>query len=359
MHGTPFAHRPATVAKEVLMSRKAMRVALGLALILHGLGNAVLPLRGVDAGAPGAWIPALTALYIIAIIGFVMAGLGVLGVRPLTRAVIPAALFAGVCALGGLLNLAHAELWPGVLLNLTLPIAATLWVSITSHEVSSMRRGSRWRRLADVVGLLALAWIVASAVLWPWHRAWGTEPREWTMSLPGDHTPRNPSFELLHGVTIDAPPPVVWAWLVQLGQDRAGFYSYESLERLFGVDIHNVKEIRPEWQSRATGDRVYATQQGFLGGVFGDRPGWTVDLAEPNRALVLRYWGAFVLQPTASGGTRFLIRSTISNERIPVWAAALNFTAFELPHFIMQSRMMLNIKNLAEHSGSTLAETRW
>jgi hypothetical protein len=55
-----------------------------------------------------------------------------------------------------------------------------------------------------------------------------------------------------------------------------------------------------------------------------------------------------VLTPTATGDTRFLIRSTISHERIPAWAAALNFAAFELPHFIMQRRMMLGIKARAE-----------
>jgi hypothetical protein len=76
----------------------------------------------------------------------------------------------------------------------------------------------------------------------------------------------------------------------------------------------------------------------------------TVDRVEPDRVLVLRNWGAFVLQPTAEGGTRLLIRSTISNERIPAWAAAINFTAFELPHFIMQRRMMLGIKERAERA---------
>jgi hypothetical protein len=68
----------------------------------------------------------------------------------------------------------------------------------------------------------------------------------------------------------------------------------------------------------------------------------------PERALVLRNWGAFVLQPLPGNRTRFLIRSTISNERIPAWLAAINFTAFELPHFVMQRRMMLGIKARAE-----------
>jgi hypothetical protein len=170
------------------------------------------------------------------------------------------------------------------------------------------------------------------------------------MSLPGDREPRSPALEIFHGVTVNAPPSAVWPWLVQIGQDRAGFYSYERLERLFGADVHNVREIRPEWQIRSVGDQIPATQAGYLGGVFGERPGWTVDLVEPNRALVLKYWGAFVLLPSGEGKTRFVIRSTISNERIPAWVAGLNFVAFELPHFIMQRRMMLNIKALAEQS---------
>jgi hypothetical protein len=119
---------------------------------------------------------------------------------------------------------------------------------------------------------------------------------------------------------------------------------------VFGVQVRNVFERRPDWQSREVGEHVPATQAGYLGRVFGDRPGWTVDLVEPNRALVLRYWGAFVLEPRAEGNTRLLIRSTISNDRIPAWAAGLNLAAFELPHFIMQRRMMLTLKRLAEQS---------
>ena len=173
------------------------------------------------------------------------------------------------------------------------------------------------------------------------------------MSLPGDHVPRTQAFELLHGVTIDAPPSLVWSWLIQLGQDRAGFYSYDWLERAFGADIHNVTEIHPEWQTRAIGDHLPATQRGYLGGVFGERPGWIVADVQQERALVLENWGAFVLLPDGRGGTRFLIRSTISNARIPAAAAAVNLMAFQLPHFIMQRRMMLTLKALAERSAAT------
>jgi hypothetical protein len=71
---------------------------------------------------------------------------------------------------------------------------------------------------------------------------------------------------------------------------------------------------------------------------------------DSDRALVLKNWGAFVLVPQPDGRTRRLIRSTISNAHIPAWAAALNLAAFELPHFIMQRRMMLGIKTLSEQT---------
>ena len=168
------------------------------------------------------------------------------------------------------------------------------------------------------------------------------------MALPGDPAWRLAALELMHGVTIDAPPDQVWPWLVQIGQDRAGFYSYDWLERLFGVDIRNVNEITPAWQHRAAGDFVRATQPNYLGGVLGQDLGWYVTEVQPGRALVLHYWGAFVLHPLPDGRTRLLVRSTTSHRDIPAWAAAISFTTFELPHFIMERRMLLGIKTRAE-----------
>jgi hypothetical protein len=327
--------------------RTTLHTALGIALLLHGLANAVFPLRGVGTLPAGDWSLPLTLLYVVAIVGFVAAGLGVLGVRPLTRLVLSTAFAGGAASLIAHAVLGDRDLWLGMALSAALPFLTARWVWLTATRTVPANR-SVWRRTVDAAGLAFLLWVAASAVLWPWHRTWGATETEWTMALPGDRAARTPRFEILHGVSIDAAPGEVWPWLVQLGQDRAGFYSYERLERLFGVDVRNVAQIRPEWQTRHTGDFVPATQSGYLGGLFGDQPGWTVEHLDRNRAMVLRYWGAFVLVPDRNGGTRFLIRSTISNDRIPAWAAALNFTAFELPHFIMQRRMMLNIKALTE-----------
>jgi hypothetical protein len=199
--------------------------------------------------------------------------------------------------------------------------------------------------------MLFLAYVGGAALLWPVHRAWGSTPADYASSFPGDVPDRNPALQVQHSVTVNAPPEAVWPWLAQLGQDRAGFYSYDWLERAFGAEIRNVTEIRPEWQPRAAGDFIPATQPGYLG-IFREPLGWHVTHVEPDRAMVLEHWGAFVLQPLPDGRTRFSIRSSMSNETVPVWAAALNMMALQLPHFIMERRMMLQIKALAEESGA-------
>jgi uncharacterized protein YndB with AHSA1/START domain len=205
-----------------------------------------------------------------------------------------------------------------------------------------------WAHRLGVAGAAAFMLYVGCAmVLWPFHRAWGSNAAEYALNLPGDDADRNPALQVQHAVTVNAPPEAVWPWLVQLGRDRAGFYSYDWLERAFGVDIHNVKQLRTEWQERAPGDFVPATQPGYLG-MFREPLGWRVSALEPGHAMVLESWGAFVLQPTADGKTRFIVRSTMSNERIPAWAAALNMMALQIPHFIMERKMMLEIKALAE-----------
>ena len=194
--------------------------------MLHGLGNAVLPLRGVDHLGPGTWSAGIILLYQFAILGFIAAGLGVLGVHILRRVAADLAMVSGAASLIGWFELGQRDLWFGALLSAVLPGLTMVWVR-RSQAAPSLVVRPRWRVAGEAVGWAFFAWMAASSLLWPFHRGWGAAPAEWAMALPGDRTPRTPSLELLHGVTIDAPPEVVWSWLIQLGQDRAGFYSYD------------------------------------------------------------------------------------------------------------------------------------
>ena len=91
--------------------------------------------------------------------------------------------------------------------------------------------------------------------------------------VPGGH--RGPTM----AVTIDAPPDQVWPWLIQMGGDRGGWYSWD---RLDNGGRPSAREVHPEWQDLAVGD--YVT---YWRGSQGAVDAWQVAALEPNRFLGL------------------------------------------------------------------------
>jgi hypothetical protein len=186
----------------------------------------------------------------------------------------------------------------------------------------------------------------------PWHLRWGATDEELTETLPGDEVKPDAAIQVTHAVTIDAPAEVVWKWLVQVGQDRGGFYSYDWIENLFGLEIHNTEEIKPGWQKLAVGDFVRSAHTNWLGGKYKNKTGWFVVRLEENRALVLRdeieqgSW-AFILKPLSETQTRLVIRARGSQpESLPL--KLLHYGFFEPAHFIMERKMLLTLKKRAE-----------
>jgi hypothetical protein len=200
-----------------------------------------------------------------------------------------------------------------------------------------------WKRSLGALGWMFLLLAVTAAAwrifIFPWASNWGTTNEERLKPLPGDEfgalsTPRRTC-----GLTIHAPADEVWKWLVQIGQDRGGFYNYTFLENLVGAGIHNTNEIRPEWQELKVGDTIKLGRDESVIKL-------EVLAVEPDRVLVLPYWGAFVLENAPDGRScRFLIRSR--SESRPLVRFALSFVLDPI-HFLMQRRMMLGIKELAE-----------
>jgi hypothetical protein len=342
--------------------KSCLRIGFGILLICHALAHAVLPLRGIAVYPwPGVWmspfVPAYAAILLVsfgvALVALFAGGVAMLGSRLLgryTTGLVALGLGASVLALGA--GWSPASWWG---LSLDAVIAGGL-IAGRNTRLAPVFLGApppvpTWnvpRLVIEAAALGLVGYMATATALWPWHRTWGATEEEQVMSLPGDTPNRDPSYELIHAVTIDARPEMVWPWLVQLGQDRAGFYSYDWLERFFQADVHNADQIRPEWQHRAAGDFIRATQPDYLGGLFGRDLGWRITYFDPPRAMVLENWGAFVLQPEPDGRTRLLIRTRMGGPDAPVWGAGLTFAAFELPHFIMQRKMLLGIKERAE-----------
>jgi hypothetical protein len=125
-------------------------------------------------------------------------------------------------------------------------------------------------RLSVLFGIaaavLAILLAVYVAVLRPWHLRWGTTPTEAAETLPGDGLLEGNLAQVTRAITINAPPERIWPWLMQMGQDRGGFYSYTVLENMIGADMPEVHRLRSNWNARDLGETVwFATPKRFKG----------------------------------------------------------------------------------------------
>jgi hypothetical protein len=207
------------------------------------------------------------------------------------------------------------------------------------HEkISTVVRTVRFRYAILFVLLLVAVYLIG---IHPWMTNWGSTAAEQGMALPGDELHPGPGGHTTQAITIHAPVEVVWQWLVQIGQDRAGFYTYTWLENLVGADIHNANEIHPEWQTLAVGDMWRVVPPDYLGDV-GKEAGFKVLISEPGRALVIEIMGAFVLIPVDENTTRLLVRG----EAVPT--NTLMTMVVEPIVFTMTRPMLLGLKARAE-----------
>lgn len=132
--------------------------------------------------------------------------------------------------------------------------------------------------------LTALGAAGALAVATGWPTRQGLTRSEAAVSLPGDLLLPTATIVADRAITIHAPADEVWPWLTQIGQDRAGFYSWTAVENAIGCEVTDVHELRPEWSERAVGDEVTLA------------PGMAlrVAISSPGHALVLTTEGGRV-----------------------------------------------------------------
>ncbi|HQW51389.1 MAG TPA: hypothetical protein PL082_04985 [Tepidiformaceae bacterium] len=187
---------------------------------------------------------------------------------------------------------------------------------------------------------------------------WGATPEEVQRRFPGEEIVPGGKRSATMATTIDAPPSRVWPWLVQMGVDRAGWYSWDHLDN-FGR--RSAKQLHPEWQDVRVGGRMMAKPDGT--------EWWEVAALEPEHFLALRMsldlkgrwfdpagarprfytdssWG-FLLEPLPDGRTRLIVSGYWSFQ--PRWLRPiLNVLMLEPSHWIMQTRQFANLKRLAE-----------
>ncbi|OZE25099.1 hypothetical protein CH256_18715 [Rhodococcus sp. 05-2254-6] len=165
---------------------------------------------------------------------------------------------------------------------------------------------------AGGAGLIAFH-VLASIPLRKWRMTWGATPAEVNETLPGDESVPHPAWTYTHAIDVDTTPDLVWPWLIQLGQQRAGFYSYRGLENLVGCNITSVTGIDPRFQTLEVGDTVILHPQS---------PPLTVTLVDDGTAFVLlgadpdsadRALWSFHLRSLPGGRTRLIERGRYSH----------------------------------------------
>ncbi|PYO92051.1 MAG: hypothetical protein DMD62_14200 [Gemmatimonadetes bacterium] len=198
--------------------------------------------------------------------------------------------------------------------------------------------------LVVILGFAVLYWFPGRR----WMSRWGSTPSDLRRVMAGDALLGDATYSGTLSVTVNAPPEDIWPWLVQLGYQRGGLYSYDWLDRLFGyLDRPSATRILPEFQHLTVGDEI----------PLGRGPSWPVAAIEPYRALVLdmRNMGGidwvwqFGLYSLGEQRTQLVSRSRVRARS--VWARLLTYV-IEPAGFLMTRRMLIGIKDRAEDRGA-------
>jgi len=219
--------------------------------------------------------------------------------------------------------------------------------------------------LLGLAVVLVLGLVVVPLVTRPWQVRWGASDDEVNASLPGDDLVPKPDSRQTRAITIDAPPAKVWPWIVQVGYQRAGWYTYDAFYKATGsaefVDGHSSRRIVPELQDLKVGDKIYIAKplsyavvemappqymvwQGA--GTAGRDMTGTIDPSAAPAKTSNNTW-VYMLLPLDGGKRTRLIMRQAGWSNDPTMRA---FTGgpFEFGGFLMARKHLLGIKARAE-----------
>jgi hypothetical protein len=170
---------------------------------------------------------------------------------------------------------------------------------------------------------------------------WGTEAQERKLVFPCDRFIERPDDALYRGVTINAPPEIIFRWLCQL---RVAPYSYDLIDNL---GRQSPGDLTPGVENLAVGQDVM--------GIF-DLVGF-----EQDRHLTIRMKsgssasrtfgdiaGSYLIVPRSRDSCRLLVKLIAKYPR----SAKGRFMSKFLPwgDLIMMRRHLLNLRKLAEQT---------
>lgn len=174
-------------------------------------------------------------------------------------------------------------------------------------------------------------------------------------TFPGDERLTGCRYQATHSIDIDAPPSLVWRYLMQIGCDRAGWYSIDALDNGGKPSVDHLVE---EWETRKSGDKIWATPKGdsffdvydvdaekhFIIGGKAER------LGEPFSST----W-AFILEPIGRDATHLVTRARMKSQ--PPFKEWILGTLWMPPiHALMQKSQLKHLKSMCERDAQMRIE---
>lgn len=209
---------------------------------------------------------------------------------------------------------------------------------------ANTKRAIMWG-LGVGVGTAALYGLVVR----PWHHRWGAEPIDVKRPMPGDDVVPDANDVTDRAIVIEAEPRDIWPWLVQMGYERGGMYSYDWLNEALGyIEGPSAEELHSEFQRLSEGDLIPLGRAGDL----------RVDALQRNHWMVLvpedLPWGSaswsIMLYPFAPNRTRLICRTRTRfgwSPRDLFYRATLDPGAF-----LMFRKWFLGVKERAERTAA-------
>lgn len=222
----------------------------------------------------------------------------------------------------------------------------------TTSPVATERSTLRFLLEAVEGVLMVLAVLISWPVSRRWLDNWGASPVERDGHRVGDDLAPHAAHTSTRAVSVRASADEVWRWVVQFGLGRAGFYSYELLERMVGIPVRNVESILPTHQSLQIGNEIK---------LHPNTPGIPVGAVEVGRYVCFgqsgptdettpdprRSWSMYI-DPTSRRSCRLVLRSCVEPPRNPTFALRLGLAVTGPVDFVMEQRMLRTIRRLAE-----------
>jgi hypothetical protein len=221
-----------------------------------------------------------------------------------------------------------------------------------------------------VIGRQLMRWalpalLIGYATVHRLGQTYGSSSLERQARMPGDGIVSKAQFVITHGITINAPPEIVWPWLVQMGWHRGGWYTARWVDKLlFPTNRASADHVVEKFQDLQVGDFI-------PDGAPESECGFVVEQLEPLRLLVLHsrshlplewrrsgrasvdWTWVFNVVPLDSGGRARLIFRWRAATR--PWWLTLSIWAVIVPaDFLMSRDMLRGVKRRAERLGRGL-----